>query len=172
MRISGRSRRGDALDDRPEARGVAVGVDGDEAARQLLLDALEGGGLRLGDGRVDLFVAVPGADRDADRAGVHERLVVAEQHRLLADREGVRAHADGDRAHGRRGGLGERRLRLVGDVRARRELGLPLRELHREREARGNAAVAAVRLGQLLEDLDSGQGHIVSSGCVVQVSSA
>jgi hypothetical protein len=94
----------------------------------------------------------------------HERLLVSEEDRLLADRDGPVTATDGDSTHGRRGRRSERRLGLFRCVGTLVERLLAGRQLHGKREARRASALLAVRVGEKLEDLQPCQAHQVSSG--------
>src|SRR5512140_2121880 len=85
---------------------------------------------------------------------------MAEEHGFLAHGYGALAAADGDAADGRRGSRAQSGFGRIGGVRALVQRFLPGRQLHREGQAGGHSALAAIGVGKQLEDLKTGQRHV------------
>ena len=91
--------------------------------------------------------------------GIFKPFFMAEHDRFAPDLEGIYAGTDGDPADGGSGCFGQLRLRFFRDKRAGGEFSLTGGKIHRESQAGGNAALAAVGLGQQFKNLYSGECH-------------
>jgi hypothetical protein len=91
---------------------------------------------------------------------VEERLLVPEQHGLVASLDFAAVGLERHQPDGRLGCVGQLGLRLRAHVWAGRQLDLLGGQLHRKGEAGGQATILAVRLGQQFVDLNTGKWHL------------
>jgi len=114
----------------------------------VLADAFNDKRVRLGHFRADRADIFCVFDSKGDGGLMAECFFVAEHLRFAADLKRIRAGTDFQQAHRRFAGGAQHLLGLLGGVRAFLEFRLFLRQLHGERKARGNAALAAVGFRQ------------------------
>src|ERR1035437_1572577 len=111
--------------------------------------------------RIQQGILIGGGGQNAEKAGAaDEGLLVAEEDRLFAHGDGAWASANRHSAYRGRGGCAQGCTGLGGGIRALVERFFSCCQLHGKRQAGGVAALAAIRIGKELEDLQAGQWHV------------
>ena len=151
--------------------GQPVEVEGGGLDAERLADANELRLVDLPDPNERFLIRERGGHAHGNGGLVMELLLVTKHHCFLPDVETAAARwTDAHEFHRRRGCLGEFALGLVREMGAVGERLLLGCDLHRERHAGREFAVATIRLGQVLIDCHCGQGHRILQLSVAQIS--